>query len=452
MHSRVQFTRRQILQGIGFAGLGVATIGAYSWTRPTSQAKGKIVVVGGGAAGLDIASRLQRALVQPDITVIDPASVHFYQPGFTLMAGGEFSPEEIQRPEASLIPDGVRFVADQVVSVDAERNRLTTASHGVVEYEYLVLAPGIEMHFDAIEGISRERLGEGNVHCIYDFKSAQGCWQAIQRLSISGGRAYFTDTWTKLKCGGAPKKINMMAEDYCRRQGTRDRVDFQLYSASEHMFSVPLFRKRLEEIYAERKIPVTMNHRIKAVDTKAKRVSFERHVPVGAPRGSDNSTRVELVTRDFDFLHIVPPMSAPRFVVDSTLAYDETTGKNADWVPTDPATLVHARFKNVFVAGDVAGIPTSKTAAAIRMQAPVVAANVIATMEGRRPDAIYDGYTACPFVTEYGKVLMAEFDYKKDPTPSLPFLDPGHEHSAGWLLKRHVLRPMYFDLMLRGLV
>jgi sulfide:quinone oxidoreductase len=452
MHSRVQFTRRQVLQGIGFAGLGVATIGAYSWTRPTSQAKGKIVVVGGGAAGLDIASRLQRALAQPDITVIDPASVHFYQPGFTLMAGGEFSPEEIQRPEASLIPDGVRFVADQVVSVDAERNRLTTASHGVVEYEYLVLAPGIEMHFDAIEGISRERLGEGNVHCIYDFKSAQACWQAIQRLSISGGRAYFTDTWTKLKCGGAPKKINMMAEDYCRRQGTRDRVDFQLYSASEHMFSVPLFRKRLEEIYAERKIPVTMNHRIKAVDTQAKRVSFERHVPVAAPHGSDNTTRVEVVTRDFDFLHIVPPMSAPRFVVNSTLAYDETTGKNADWVPTDPATLVHARFKNVFVAGDVAGIPTSKTAAAIRIQAPVVAANVIATMEGRRPDAIYNGYTACPFVTEYGKVLMAEFDYKKDPTPSLPFLDPGHEHSAGWLLKRHVLRPMYFDLMLRGLV
>jgi sulfide:quinone oxidoreductase len=294
-------------------------------------------------------------------------------------------------------------------------------------------------------------LGEGNVHCIYDFKSAQNCWQAIQRLSSTGGRAYFTDTWTKLKCGGAPKKINMLAEDYCRRQGTRNKVDFQFYTAVDHLYDVQPFRKRLEEIYDERSIPVTMNHRIKSVDTEARRVTFEKRVKVESPTAGEPETRIETVTRDFDFLHIVPPMSAPKFVIESALSFDEATGKNADWVPTDKSTLVHKRFQNVFVAGDVAGIPTSKTSAAIRMQAPVVAANVIATMEGRRADALYDGYAACPFVTEYGKVLMAEFDYNKTPKPSLPLLDPGREHRAGWILKRHILKPMYFELMLRGL-
>jgi sulfide:quinone oxidoreductase len=145
-------------------------------------------------------------------------------------------------------------------------------------------------------------------------------------------------------------------------------------------------------------------------------------------------------------------MSAPRFALESPLAYDETAGKKKEWIPADKGTLVHPRFRNVFAAGDVAGIPTSKTSAAIRLQAPVVAANVIATLEGRRPEAVYDGYTACPFVTEYGKVLMAEFGYDKKPAPTLPWLDPGREHYAGWLLKRHVLRPMYFELMLRGMV
>ena len=443
--------RRRFLQAAGAAGIGLATYGVYSWTRASSKAKGRIVIVGGGAAGLDIAARLERALAQPDITVIDPAAVHFYQPGFTLVAGGVFTPNEIQRPQSSLIPAGVRLIPDSVVSIEAERNRLSTASHGVIEYDYLVLAPGLEMHFDVIEGISRDGLGAGNVHCIYDFKSAQNCWQAIQRLSTTGGRAYFTDTWTKLKCGGAPKKINMIAEDYCRRQGTRNRVDFQFYTATDHMFEVPLFRKRLEEIYAERKIAVTMNHRIKSVDTQARRVTFARQLQVAAPATGQPASRIELVTRDFDFLHIVPPMSAPRFVIESSLAVDAATGKPADWVPTDKSTLVHERFKNVFVAGDVAGIPTSKTSAAIRMQAPVVAANLVATMEGRRPEANYDGYTACPFVTEYGKVLMAEFDYTKKPKATLPFLDPGREHAAGWFLKRHVLKPMYFELMLRGL-
>ncbi len=450
-HPGTNFTRRRFLQSATLAGAGFAAYGAYSWTRPSSTAKGKIVIVGGGAAGLNIAARLNRALAQPDITVIDPAAVHFYQPGFTLMAAGVFNGDEIQRPQASLVPDGVRLISDSVVSIEAERNRLVTAANGVVEYDYLVLAPGLEMHFDAIEGISLDRLGDGNVHCIYDFKSAQNCWPAIQKLSASGGRAYFTDTWTKLKCGGAPKKINMIAEDYCRLQGTRNKVDFQFYTAVDHLYDVQPFRNRLEEIYIERAIPVTMNHRVKSVDTQARRVTFERHIKVDAPAAGQPATRIETVTRDFDFLHIVPPMSAPQFVIESSLSFDEAAGKNADWVPTDKSTLLHMRFKNVFVAGDVAGIPTSKTSAAIRMQAPVVAANVIATMEGRRPDAIYDGYAACPFVTQYGKVLMAEFDYTKKPRPTLPLLDPGREHRAGWLLKRHVLKPMYFELMLRGL-
>lgn len=439
-----RITRRRFLLAAGAGGVGLAAYGVGRTVASKSDARGRIVVVGGGAAGIDIAARLKRRLTRPDITLIDPAEIHYYQPGFTMLAAGEFSPDSIHRSQASLIPDGVRWIRESVVSVEAERNRLSTASGAVVDYDFLVLAPGLEMHFDAIEGISRDRLGEGNVHCIYDFEGARRCWEAVQRLSTTGGRAIFTDTWTKLKCGGAPKKINMIAEHYCRRRGTRDRVDFQYYSASGELFEVQPFRKRLEEIYAERSIGLTVNHRVKSVDTEARRVTFEKRVAGAEAAG-------ETVTRDFDFLHIVPPMSAPKFVRESSLAFDEATGKNADWVPTDKSTLVHQRFKNVFVAGDVAGLPTSKTSAAVRMQAPVLVENLIAAMEGRRMTAEYDGYTACPFVTEYGKVLMAEFDYSKKPKPTLPLLDPGREHRAGWILKRHVLKPMYFELMVRGL-
>lgn len=439
-----RITRRRFLLAAGAGGIGLAAFGVSRTVGSKSDAKGKIVVVGGGAAGIDIAARLKRRLTRPDITLIDPAEIHYYQPGFTMLAAGEFSADSIHRPQASLIPDGVRWIRESVISVEPERNRLSTASGATVDYDFLVLAPGLEMHFDAIEGISRDRLGEGNVHCIYDFEGAHRCWEAVQRLSTTGGRAIFTDTWTKLKCGGAPKKINMIAEHYCRRRGTRDRVDFQYYSASGELFEVQPFRKRLEEIYAERSIGLTVNHRVKSVDTEARRVTFEKRVAGAEAAG-------ETVTRDFDFLHIVPPMSAPKFVRESSLAFDEATGKNADWVPADKSTLVHQRFKNVFVAGDVAGLPTSKTSAAVRMQAPVLVENLIAAMEGRRMTAEYDGYTACPFVTEYGKVLMAEFDYSKKPKPTLPLLDPGREHRAGWILKRHVLKPMYFELMVRGL-
>lgn len=437
-------SRRRFLAGAGVAG------GAYLAYRTgrlyiaTSNAKARVAIVGGGSAGLNVAARLNRALAKPDITLIDPSELHYYQPGFTLIASGVFDAGAVVRSQAELIPGGVKWIQDSVVELTPDANRLRTARHGTVDYDFLVLCPGLQMNFDAIEGIHRETLGRGNVHSIYDFQSAQKCWRAVQRLAGTGGRAVFTDTWTKLKCGGAPKKISMMAEAYCRRQGSRSKVDFHLYTAAGQMFDVPLFCKRLEEIYAERNIPVTFNHRVKSVDVDARKVVFEN-------RANTTAGTTEQVTLDYDFLHIVPPMSAPDFVKQSPLAWDAGAGKREDWVPTEKHTLLHARYKNVLVLGDVAGIPTSKTGAAIRMQAPVAVANLIALMEGREPREAYNGYTACPFVTEYGKVLMAEFGYDKRPAPTFPLIDPGREHRLGWALKVHVLKPMYFEGMLRGL-
>jgi len=407
---------------------------------PRSDAKASVIIAGGGAAGISIASRLRRALPNAQITVVDPATEHYYQPGFTLIACGELAPADVVRRQSSLIPKGVRWVQDAVTALDPDRKRLETSRHGGLSYDFLVLCPGLQMNFSAIEGLRREDLGRGNVHCIYDFAGAHKCWDAIQRLAKTGGRAYFTDTWTKLKCGGAPKKINMLAEDYCRRVGVRDRVDIQMFTAADQIYDVPAFARRLEQIYAERKIPVTMEHRVKKIDAAARRITFEDR----------RATPPVMVTHEFDFLHIVPPMCAPDFVKASPISVNPATGQREDWVPTDPATLRHSRYADVYVAGDVAGIPTSKTAAAVRMQAPVLAANLTAAIDGRTPPARYNGYTACPFATEYGKVLMAEFGYDKKPAPTIPFLDPAREHRAGWILKRYVLKPMYFELMLRG--
>jgi sulfide:quinone oxidoreductase len=389
-----------------------------------------------------VAARLCRHIEDPRVTIIDPEQLHYYQPGFTMIAAGVFSPESVVRPQMDIIPSRVKWLKDRVVSIDPDRNSLHTADSGKLSYDFLVLAPGIEMHFDAIDGIQREKLGEGNVHCIYDYRSAGKCWQAIQNLAETGGRALFTNTWTKLKCGGAPKKICLLAEDHVRSRGRREAVDFRFISAKENLFSLPLYRRRLEQIYEERKIPAVFGHRIRSVDTSAGRVVFEVPCEGGASK---------YVSETFDFLHIVPPMSAPSFVRESALALNPSTGEAEDWVPTDPETLVHACYKNVMVVGDAAGLPTSKTAAAIRSQAPVATGNLLSIIEGASPSLRYDGYTACPVTTEYGKVLLAEFDYSKKPAPSIPFLKTGREHSLGWQLKKNLLPELYFEGMLRGL-
>jgi sulfide:quinone oxidoreductase len=74
----------------------------------------------------------------------------------------------------------------------------------------------------------------------------------------------------------------------------------------------------------------------------------------------------------------------------------------------------------VFALGDAAGLPTSKTGAAVRKQAPVVVHNLLAAMQGGPVDAAYDGYTSRPVVTGYGKMVLAEFDYDSKPKESFP--------------------------------
>lgn len=412
----------------------------------SSKAKGKIVIIGGGAAGISMAARLKSWLDKPDITLIDPSDRQFYQPGFTLIASGVYQPDDVWRKQEDCIPNDIKWIKDSVAAVDPVWNQVTTKNNGKIAYDFLVLTPGIQINWEKVEGITQATLGQGNAHSIYDFEGAQKTWKAIQEFSKTGGRGIYTDTYTKHKCGGAPKKICLLTEHYTRKQGTRETVDLNFYTASKELYDVPFFTPRLLEIYKERNIPINLNVRVKGVDTTAKQVHFEKIETVG-----DQKVYTPFV-EDYDFLHFTPPMSAPDFVREAGLGWTEGKLAADAWVMVDKETLVHKTYPNIVSLGDVAGIPTSKTSAAIRKQVPIAAKNLISLMEGKEPAEKYDGYAACPIVTDYGHVLLCEFNYKKEAQNSFPFtlLDTSKEQWTAWLLKVYFLKPMYFYGMLNG--
>ena len=412
----------------------------------SSKAKGKIVIIGGGAAGISMAARLKSWLDKPDITLIDPSDRQFYQPGFTLIASGVYQPDDVWRKQEDCIPNDIKWIKDSVAAVDPVWNQVTTKNNGKIAYDFLVLTPGIQINWEKVEGITQATLGQGNAHSIYDFEGAQKTWKAIQEFSKTGGRGIYTDTYTKHKCGGAPKKICLLTEHYTRKQGTRETVDLNFYTASKELYDVPFFTPRLLEIYKERNIPINLNVRVKGVDTAAKQVHFEKIETVG-----DQKVYTPFV-EDYDFLHFTPPMSAPDFVREAGLGWTEGKLAADAWVMVDKETLVHKTYPNIVSLGDVAGIPTSKTSAAIRKQVPIAAKNLISLMEGKEPAEKYDGYAACPIVTDYGHVLLCEFNYKKEAQNSFPFtlLDTSKEQWVAWLLKVYFLKPMYFYGMLNG--
>ena len=412
----------------------------------SSKAKGKIVIIGGGAAGISMAARLKNWLDKPDITLIDPSDRQFYQPGFTLIASGVYKPDDVWRKQEDCMPSDIKWIKDSVTAVDPVFNQVMTKNNGKIAYDFLVLTPGLQINWEKVEGITQATLGQGNAHCIYDFEGAQKTWKAIQEFSKTGGRGIYTDTYTKHKCGGAPKKICLLTEHYTRKQGTRETVDLNFYTASKELYDVPFFTPRLLEIYKERNIPINLNVRVKGVDTATKQVHFEKIETVG-----DKKVYTPFV-EDYDFLHFTPPMSAPDFVREAGLGWTEGKLAADAWVMVDKETLVHKTYPNIISLGDVAGIPTSKTSAAIRKQVPIAAKNLISLMEGKEPAEKYDGYAACPIVTDYGHVLLCEFDYKKEAQNSFPFtlLDTSKEQWAAWLLMVYFLNPLYFFVMLIG--
>lgn len=419
--------------------------------------KAKIVVVGGGAAGIDAAARLMRTLSNPDITLIDPSQLHYYQPGFTLVASGVYSPDEVYMQQADCIPTGVKWVKDSAIAVNPDKKFVATANNGKFNYDFLILTPGLVFNWDLVEGIDEKSIGQGDAFCLYTHEGSIKTRQGILKFIEKGGRGVFADTYTKHKCGGAPKKICLLTEHLARQQGVREKMKFDFFTASKQLYNVPYFTPRLLEIYNERNVSVNLNTHVKAVDTSAKKVTLaitKRSTKTLADGSKKEVKEISTRVEDYDFLHFLPPMGAPKFVIDSGLSVK--SGKNVaeGWIAVDKDTLIHKEYKNIITFGDASALPTSKTSAAIRKQAPIAVENLLAIMEGKEPTAKYNGYAACPIITDYGHILMCEFDYEKREQRSFPLslLDMSKESRLAWLLKVYALKPMYFYGMLNGLV
>lgn len=390
----------------------------------------RIAIIGGGTAGISTASRLMREMksLAGEIVIIDPAEKHYYQPLWTLVGGGEAKKETTERSMEELIPEGADWIKAAVISLEPEENFIRLSDETKLSYEFLVVAAGIEIHWEGIKGLS-EAIGRNGVCSNYSYEYTDYTWEAIKRFK--GGNAVFTHPATPIKCGGAPQKIMYLAEDYFCKTGIRDKTEVIFGSANPVIFDVEKYRKALEKVLERKKIDAKFNHNLIEVRGEQKEAVFE-HLETK-----------EKTTINYELLHVTPPMQAPSFIKNSSLA-DE-----AGWVDVHPHTLQHRKFENIFSLGDCSNLPTSKTGAAIRKQYPVTANNLVSLMKGEAPAAMYDGYSSCPLVTGYNTLILAEFNYKKEPAESFPF-NQAKERRSMYIMKRDMLPIIYWNGMLKG--
>jgi sulfide:quinone oxidoreductase len=387
-----------------------------------------VLIVGGGTAGISVAARLRNAENPPDVAILEPSEYHYYQPIWTLVGAGVFDREISRRPMADYIPPGAKWIRDSVAAFEPENNTVVTKGGERITYDQLVVALGIQLDWGKIKGLEGH-LGKDGICSNYSYEHVESTWRFLR--DFKGGNAVFTFPSTPIKCAGAPQKIMYLADDALRRSGVRGKSKVIYASATPGIFGVKHYAAALQPIVERKGIETHFKHNLVEVRAASKEAVFQ-HI----------ETKEELIL-PYELLHVVPPQSAPDVVKKSALA------NAAGWVEVDKYSLQHTRFPNVFSLGDNSSLPTSRTGAAIRKQAPVLVENLLALRTGQALVARYDGYASCPLVTGYGRLILAEFDYDGNPMESFPF-DQSKERYSMYAFKAYALPEMYWNGMLRG--
>ena len=421
----------------GYDMTGVVRRIANGGKTPTdvAEATHEVVIIGGGAAGIAVASSLKARKPDLDIALIDPADIHYYQPGWTMVGGGIFDPATTAKTMASLIPDGVRWIKAAVAAFEPDNKAIILDGCRVVKYRSLIVVPGLKLNWAGIEGLS-ETLGRNGVTSNYRYDLAPYTWELVQGLRK--GRAVFTQPPMPIKCAGAPQKALYLSADYWFRNGDIKNIEIDFFNAGPVLFGVKEYVPALMEYIKRYDAHLHFQHRLTRIDGPARKAWFTKTDADGA-----QST----VETNFDMIHVAPPQVAPDFVRVSPLA------DAAGWVDVDQGTLRHKTLEGIYSLGDVCNAPNAKTAAAARKQAPIVAHNLLKDMGViTGGDAIYDGYGSCPLTVERGKIVLAEFGYGGKLLPSFPswLIDGAKPSHLAWLLKERMLPPIYWQAMLKG--
>ncbi len=417
-------------------------------SRPASHKKARIVIAGGGTAGIIAAARARRSAPNAQIVLISPNELHLYQSGQLFVAAGLEKEQKYLRKSVDLLPENVTWLKEKVISFDPKHNTLKTEKSGEVFYDILIVALGGEYDYSAIEGLSADMIGKKEIASVYLNDTIKGTARGAKstnavfdkmlhsaKFAKKPLRVLFTEPNTPVKGAGTSLSLLFLYNSFLKKIFANKNVHFTFVTADTKLLSLKSFDEVLrKEVNKHKNIDIVYEHDIIAIDSDKKRAYFKN--------------RDEKKEFEYDYIHIVPPLKAVKAIRESSLAI--LKGSQKGWMEVDEKTLRHKIYENVFGIGDIVGLGDKKSGAAAQHQGIILQDNIAAALEGDKLKYSYDGYTASPIVTSYGKVLLAEYNEKK---PLATFiLNPYESRRIWWYLQRYFMPWAYFNLLMRGMM
>ncbi|NWW35381.1 SQOR protein, partial [Panurus biarmicus] len=407
----------------------MSSLGLHTAARCAAKDYYEVLVLGGGAGGIAMSARMKRRVGAGNVAVVEPSKTHYYQPLWTLVGGGAKQLAASARPMESVMPNGVEWIKSQVTALDPDKNCVWLENDTKVSYKYLIIALGITLHYEKIKGLP-EGFNYPKIGSNYSAQTVEKTWRALQ--DFKEGNAIFTFPNTPVKCAGAPQKIMYLSDAYLRKTGKRSKANIMFNTSLGVIFGVKKYADALLEVVKDRNLAVNYKRNLIEVRADKQEAVFENLDKPG-----------ETEVHQYEMLHVTPPMGPPAVLINSPVS-DES-----GWVDVDKETLQHKKYPNVFGIGDCTNLPTSKTAAAVAAQSGVLDKTISLVMKNELPVKKYDGYTSCPLVTDYNKVILAEFDYDAQPLETFP-IDQSKERATMYHMKADMMPLLYWNALLKG--
>jgi NADPH-dependent 2,4-dienoyl-CoA reductase/sulfur reductase-like enzyme len=351
-------TRRTVVRGIAAAGV------SFALPCPIyAQSAARVVVIGGGFGGTACARALRKINSRLQVTLVEPNRVFTACPFSNEVIAGLRGIEGQQFTYEKVAADGVSVVAQAAARVDPQSRTVGLADGTSLTYDRLVLAPGIDLRFDALPGYD-EAAAAKMPHAWKAGEQTLLLRRQIEAMD-DGGVVVLAVPATPYRCPPAPYERASLIAHYLKAKKPRAKI--LILDAKDIFPQQRLFEKAWKEFYPGmiERIPLSQGGRVVSVEA------------------ATNTLITDFGNYDAQVANVIPPQKAGN-IANLAGAADKT-----GWCPIDAATFASPLVPNIHVIGDAViggGIPKSASAANAEGKACAgVVASLIAGTAPARP-------------------------------------------------------------------